>query len=133
MSALVGAGRAGGAGDVVCAATVVASATTSTTKLTALLVGVGLLMCVIRASHKRTRFDMDEAARQRQTLQLREFVGMVVTGHRRVRGRRSQILPDSQNRDANAAQIVEHGDDLVDFLAEADDDAGLGRERRTGE
>jgi len=67
-------------------------------------------------------------ARERQALERRELVGMVVAGHRRVRGGRPQVLADRQDRHPGAPQVVEHDDDLVDLFAESDHDARLGRD-----
>ena len=51
---------------------------------------------------------------------------MVVARHRRVLRRRAQVLADRQDGDADAPQVVEHGHDLVEVLAQPHHDAGLG-------
>src|SRR5262252_8653225 len=71
---------------------------------------------VVRAAHQRTRLDVNETKVECNPLELAEFVGMIVARHRRVFGRRTQVLADRQDLAAGMAQILERRDQLVVLL-----------------
>src|SRR5262249_51798982 len=93
-------------------------------------VGVGRLVGVVRAADQRARLDVHEAHPQGDAFQLREFIGVVVADHRRVRGGRPEVLADRQDAAVHPPQISEGRDQLVVLFAEADHDAGLDRNVR---
>ena len=55
---------------------------------------------------------------------------MVVLRDRQVPRRRPQILPKRQDADVRVAEVPHRGDQLIALLAETEDDAGLGEQRR---
>src|SRR3954466_10243898 len=67
----------------------------------------GRLLCVIRASHQRPRFDVKESEVECSDLQVVEFVRVVVADHLRVGVGRAQVLSDRQDRAPDPPQVLE--------------------------
>src|SRR5687768_1646958 len=95
--------------------------------------GSHLLPRMIARPHERARLDVPEPHLAADPPELAELLGRVVTVERQVVRRRSQILAECENVHVDVAEIAHHGHDLLDGLAESEDDPCLRRDvRRIG-
>src|SRR5579864_1251918 len=67
--------------------------------------GVRLFVCVIRAPHERTGFDVSEAQAEGDALDVQEFLRRVVPRHGEVGQGRPQILADGEDLAVHVAQV----------------------------
>src|SRR4051812_20440501 len=89
---------------------------------------IGLFVCVVRTAPERPRLHVPESGLERDRFQFAELVGRVVAGHLEMRLGRTQVLAEGEDVHADAAQVAEHLDEFGLLLAEADHQAGLGRD-----
>src|SRR6185312_869065 len=81
--------------------------------------GVGGFVRVVRAAHERPGLHVDEAKIEGNALQFAEFIGVVVARHRRMFGRRAQILADGEDLAAHVPEVFERPYKFVVFLSES--------------
>jgi ABC-type transporter lipoprotein component MlaA len=91
----------------------------------------GVLPCVVRAAHQRSRFDVPKAHRKRLRAQVRELPGRDVARDRQMLLGRTQILPQRQDVAFGLAQIAQHCGHLRAFLAQPEHQARLGQQLAT--
>src|SRR6266853_1138456 len=85
---------------------------------------------VIRAADQRTRLDMPEAEPECLDFEHGKFVRGNVARDRQMVGSRTQVLPNGQDLDVVRPQVAKDLDHLVDLLAQAEHDPGLGIDGR---
>src|SRR5215470_10632127 len=81
--------------------------------------GVGLTPGVVGAAHQWARLDVGEADLAADRRQLGELVGMVVTRHRQVLARWTQVLAQRQDRHPHLDEVAQGGHQLVTLLAQS--------------
>ena len=89
-----------------------------------------LRLGVIGGAHQRPRLDVGEAEARPTSASSRNSSGMVVARHRQMLRGRAEVLAESQDAHVGRAQVAHGRHQLVPLLAEPEDDARLGEERR---
>src|SRR5688572_9395187 len=89
-----------------------------------------LLPGVVARADERPGLDVAEAHLRAEPLELAELVGGVVAVQGQVVVRWAQVLAEGEDVDVRGAQVAHDGEHLLGRLAEAEDDARLGRDVR---